>query len=51
MLLVMGSETIKPVDKAPFARQVAPRTFTPFWMLRHGQWRLTARHANVVYPT
>jgi uncharacterized protein DUF4440 len=50
-VIVMGSETIKPVNRAPFAGQTVRRRFTHFWMLRNGQWRLTARHANVVCPT
>lgn len=47
-VIVMGSETITPVNKAPFAGQTVSRRFTHFWMLRDGKWRLTARHANVV---
>ena len=47
-VIVMGSETITPVHKAPFAGQTVRRRFTHFWMLRDGEWRLTARHANVV---
>ena len=50
-VIVMGSETIKPVNKAPFAGQTVRRRFTHFWMMRNGEWRLTARHANVVCPT
>ena len=48
VVIVMGSETIRPVNKAPFAGQIVRRRFTHFWMKRNGQWRLTARHANVV---
>ena len=50
-VIVMGSETITPVNKAPFAGQTVRRRFTHFWMRRNGEWRLTARHANVVCPT
>jgi len=50
-VIVMGSETITPVNKAPFAGQTVHRRFTHFWMRRNGEWRLTARHANVVCPT
>ena len=49
-IIVMGSEVITPVRKSPFAGQTVRRRFTHFWMLREGQWRLTARHANVVCP-
>jgi hypothetical protein len=50
-VIVMGSETITPVNKAPFAGQTARRRFTHIWMHRNGEWRLTARHANVICPT
>ena len=49
-VIVMGSETITPVNKAPFAGQTLRRRFTHVWMHRDGEWRLTARHANVVCP-
>lgn len=49
-VIVMGSETIKPVRKAPFAGQTVNRRFTNFWMKRKGKWLLTARHANVICP-
>lgn len=48
VVIVMGSETITPVNKAPFAGQTVRRRYTHFWMRRDGEWRLTARHANVV---
>ncbi len=47
-VIVMGLETIKPVGKAPYAGQTVRRRYTHFWMKREGQWRLTARHANVI---
>ena len=50
-VIVMGSETITPVNKAPFAGQTVRRRFTHFWMRRNGEWRLAARHANVVCPS
>jgi hypothetical protein len=50
-VIVMGSEVIKPVNKAAFAGQTVHRRFTHFWMLRNGEWRLTARHANVMCPS
>lgn len=48
VVIVMGSETITPMNKAPFAGQTVRRRYTHFWMRRGGEWRLTARHANVV---
>jgi ketosteroid isomerase-like protein len=50
-VIVMGSETITPVNRAPFAGQTVRRRFTHFWMRQNGEWRLTARHANVVCRT
>jgi hypothetical protein len=50
-VIVMGSETLTPVNKAPFAGQTLRRRFTHFWMRRNGEWRLTARHANVLCPS
>ena len=51
VVIVMGSVTITPVNKAPFAGQTVHRRFNHFWMRRDGEWRLTARHANVVLPS
>ncbi len=48
VVIVMGSEIVTPVNRAPFAGQTVRRRYTHFWMQRNGQWRLTARHANVV---
>jgi ketosteroid isomerase-like protein len=47
-VIVMGSETITPVGKAPFAGQTIRRRFTHFWMKSSGEWRLAVRHANVI---
>ena len=49
-VIVMGSETITPANKAPLAGQTVRRRFTHFWMRRNGEWRLTARHANAICP-
>lgn len=50
VVVVMGAETITPVNEAPYAGQTVRRRFTHFWMRRDGEWRLTARHANVLCP-
>lgn len=47
-VIVMGLETVKPIGSAPGAGQTLRRRFTNIWMKRKGQWRLTARHANVI---
>jgi ketosteroid isomerase-like protein len=49
-VIVMGNETITPVGNAPLAGQTVRRRYTHFWMRRNGEWRLTARHANVICP-
>jgi uncharacterized protein (TIGR02246 family) len=46
--IVMGSETVRPRGKAPFAGQTVRRRFTNIWIRRNGQWQLTARHASIV---
>lgn len=50
-VVVMGSETVTPVNRAPLAGQTVRRRFTHVWMQRNGAWRLTARHANDVSPS
>jgi len=47
-VIVMGSETITPVVKAPRAGQTVRRRFTHFWIKTDNAWRLTVRHANVI---
>lgn len=47
-VILMGLETVKLVNKAPQAGQSVRRRFTNIWMKRNGEWRLTARHANVI---
>ena len=49
-VVVMGNETVKPIGNAPLAGQTVRRRYTHIWMKRNGEWRLTARHANVVFP-
>lgn len=48
VVIVMGSESITPINSAPSAGQTIRRRYTHVWMQRDGRWRLTARHANVV---
>lgn len=47
-VIVMGLETVQPVGNAPGAGQTLRRRYTNIWMKKKGQWRLTARHANIV---
>jgi hypothetical protein len=46
--VVMGSETVTPIDEAPLAGKTVERRFTNIWILRNGDWQMTARHANVI---
>lgn len=46
--LAMGNETVVP--RSTDAKKAIPvkRRYTNVWMLENGEWRLTARHANVI---
>jgi ketosteroid isomerase-like protein len=44
--IVMGAETVKPIESAPFAGKTVQRRFTNIWRREAGTWRLYARHAN-----
>jgi ketosteroid isomerase-like protein len=47
--VVMGSETVKPIENAPLAGQTVQRRFTNIWKRdATGTWRVWARHANVI---
>ncbi|MEJ7560891.1 MAG: nuclear transport factor 2 family protein [Pedobacter sp.] len=50
MVITMGSETIKPIRNAPMAGQTVNRRYTQVWMKRKGEWKLIARHANIIRP-
>jgi ketosteroid isomerase-like protein len=51
-VIIMGLETVQPVDDAPSAGLVAgqliKRRFTNIWKNEGGTWRLFVRHANVI---
>ena len=47
-VIVMGRETVVPKGKSPNAGETINRRYTNIWMKRKGQWRLVARHANVI---
>lgn len=44
----MGSEVVVPSGKSIGAGTTIRRRYTNIWMKRDGEWRLTARHANVI---
>ena len=49
-VIVMGMETVKPINKAPFAGQTLRRRYTNVWMKKNGKWLLVARHASIICP-
>lgn len=50
LVVTMGSEIIKPIGNAPMAGQTLNRRYTQVWMKRNGEWKLIARHANIITP-
>lgn len=51
LAFVMGSERVRPIEKASLAAQTVERRFTHLWRKEGGAWRLVARHANNVPPS
>jgi Domain of unknown function (DUF4440) len=51
-IIIMGLETVEPMNDAPAAGLVAGETverrFTNIWKNEDGTWRLFARHANLI---
>lgn len=47
-LITMGNETVVPAENRPRKGETIHRRFTHVWQLKDGQWRLVARHANVI---
>jgi ketosteroid isomerase-like protein len=50
LVITMGSERIKPIGNAPMTGQTVSRRYTQVWMKRNGEWKLIARHANIIQP-
>lgn len=48
VVVVMGSETVQPIERAPLAGQTVERRFTNIWRGEDGGWCAFARHANAV---
>jgi ketosteroid isomerase-like protein len=46
--IVMGQETVTPIGNAPNAGRIINRRYTHIWKLDSGDWRLQARHANII---
>jgi hypothetical protein len=54
VIIVMGNELVvpktAPKDSSHETDQPITRRFTNIWMLMEGEWRMIARHANVICP-
>lgn len=48
--IVMGAETVEPLGDAPRAGGTIERRFTNIWRKQDADWRMIARHANVIAP-
>lgn len=44
----MGNETVVPVGDQTSPAQTIKRRYTNVWMRKNDQWKLIARHANVI---
>jgi len=44
----MGLETIAPIGDAPMAGETVKRRYTNLCKLEDGEWRMKARHANII---
>jgi ketosteroid isomerase-like protein len=47
-VIVMGHENLVPKGNSPDAGKTVNRRYTNIYMKRAGEWRLVARHANVI---
>ncbi len=47
-VITMGSEIVLPSGNNPNAGKILNRRFTHIWSKENGNWRLTARHANLM---
>lgn len=45
--VVMGRETVMPVEDAPHAGSTVKRRYTHVWKRIDGRWQLIARHAHI----
>ena len=47
----MGNETVVPAGEQPKAGTVVKRRYTNIWQKTSGEWKLVARHANIICAT
>lgn len=48
VVITMGSETVIPAGDQLNAGQTVKRRYTNIWMRKDNEWKLVARHANVI---
>lgn len=48
IVIVMGEETVVPIEGAPMAGETVIRRYTNIWREVNGNWQVQARHANIV---
>ncbi|MDO1451896.1 nuclear transport factor 2 family protein [Rhodocytophaga aerolata] len=48
VVLSMGNETVTPTGDQTKAGQTLRRRYTNVWMKKEGNWKLIARHANII---
>lgn len=48
MVIVMGEETVNPIEGAPFSGETVICRYTNIWREIDGNWQVQARHANIV---
>jgi Domain of unknown function (DUF4440) len=50
IVICMGSETVVPQGDSPQAGQIVKRRYTNIWEKQGDEWKLIARHANIICP-
>lgn len=50
VVFAMGNETVVPAEKDTGVQQLVKRRYTNIWMRRDNNWKLVARHANIICP-
>lgn len=48
VVITMGSEVVVPSGNRPHRSQMIKRRYTHVWKKKNGEWKLIARHANVI---
>jgi hypothetical protein len=48
LVIVMGEETVYPIGNAPHAGETIKRRYTNIWRKIDSQWKVQARHANMI---